>query len=296
VLGAGVLAAAAVALLMVAPAVGGPVAAATKYLTAPYKGTTSNSYTNVTYTSCATSHAGSPKWLPSNGTANLLGSVKTKTCTSANGGGYGTVTQYLTINVPFRVGFNGTHLVRSNWTLTLGSTSAFTQGGCPAKIVNYNPPQYTSSSAGCSSGAHRTFQMYAQVVDLSGSSAFRSNGSSVYAWNDSSWSNYTSCYTYYSTPSCYNNTGGYSNGASYGYNAPGFASFTWNGKTTLRMWTNASYMVKTDRFVLEMSIYLTTSADSVGYNLVKFWPASATSVLDLASGGNGAKLDSLTIT
>lgn len=287
----------AVAMVMVlAPAVAGPVALATKFLTAPYKGTSWGSYTNIYYTSCSTATSGAAKWAPSAGIVLTSADATAKSCASQGGGGYSQLSDQITIVVPFRVGYNGTHLIRSNWTVTLASSETYTQGGCPAKNVNYHPPSYSSSYGECSSGASYSINIDTRVMDLSQSQAFYSNSSSVGATNQSYWTNYTSCYTYYSSPYCYNSTYGNTYAYSNGYNAPGFSAFNWNGANSFLMWTNASYMVKTDKFALVMTLYISAGANAAGVNLAKFWPASAAASIDLASHGLGAKLDSLTIT
>lgn len=287
-----------VSLLMVlAPASAGAVHPA-YVLKAPYKGSVSTPNSYSYWAGCASAKSVTTKWAPLTGMVTGSNSDKAVVCKKTLGGigssSYGSSGTGITIGIPFKVASTGNHSIGSAVSVTLAGSSALTTSGCPAKNVNYNPPLYTSSSAGCSDSTSLNANFYAYVVDATNTSWYNSNYSYAQAYNYTYWGNSTYCYNY-GTPACSNTTGGSSYGAAYAYNAPGWTGFTWAGTTVFTMWTNGTNMVKTDKFVLVLNIGLGHSASVYAYNLLAYWAGSASASINMATLGNGATLSSITI-
>ncbi|HEV2318000.1 MAG TPA: hypothetical protein VGV89_10585 [Thermoplasmata archaeon] len=288
-----------IVLLLAVPVGASPSPSATKILTAPYTGTLGFASTQTTYTSCSTAVGGTSRWVPSAGVVVAHPNATARACpyyAGFGGGGQATVSTTVEVIVPFRVTYNGTHLIRSNWTIDLASTRLFTSGGCPAKLINYHPPSSQSSYAGCSDGVSLALYIDARVVDISGGSFLSANYSYGNAYNDGGYSNYTTCYTYYTSSYCYNSSSAYNSSNSYGNSAPGFGAFVWNGATNFLMWSNASYMTKTDRFALEFTLTFQTEANAQVANTVSPWHGAAFASINLFGHGRGVRLNQLLIT
>jgi hypothetical protein len=266
-------------------------------VSAPYKGTLPVPSENTQSTGCAVAKAGSPRWMPSTGAIHESIRSSSNACKyngNYGGGGSSQASNDMTLLVPFKVGSNGNHTISSRWIVNLASVTSVTTGGCPPKSVNYNPPLYAYSFGGCSSSMSIFWQVNTQVVDLSNSSWFYTNGSYVAANNQSYWSNQTTCYNY-GVPTCSNSTYGYNSSSAFGYGGIGYGTFTWNGATTLTLWSNSSYMVKTDHFALLVDIYMGVSTQAQQNQLVSPWAGGAFASINMASLGNGAVLNSITI-
>jgi hypothetical protein len=263
----------------------------------PYKASLGVPYSGVAAIGCATAKANSPKWVPSLGEISELVSAAARSCKAVGnnpGGGYSSGYSGSTIAIPFRVGTNGQHSITSTLTVAMTTALAYTQGGCPAKSVNYHPPVGGNSQGYCFSSATSTFRLHAYVMDLNNSRWSNSNSSYGLSYNLSYWENYTDCYSF-GTPTCSNTTTGSSTANSAGSNEFGISSFVWTGATTFTLWTNGSSMHKADRFALVLEIYLMVSAQAQGLGLLSPWAGSAMGSINMATLGNGAKLSSITI-
>jgi hypothetical protein len=290
---------AAVTLLMVlAPVGSGAVVHPQVTLTAPYLKTTNspNSYWDVG--GCAKAKTKPGHWTPTTGAVSMMAAGMGHTCGKSFGGvggsGYGYAGSGISIAMPFKVSKSGNHSIGQSWTVTAAMTQAFSSAACPAKNVNYHPSLYQSSYAYCESGAYISLYISASVVDLSNSSWYSHNYSYADTYNDSFFENYTDCYNY-TTTTCYNNSGTFSYFGSYGYNDPGFSAFTWNGATTFTLWTNGTNMVKTDHYALTVSMSISAEGFGESANLLGPWSGSGSASVNLATLGNGATLNSVTI-
>jgi hypothetical protein len=61
------------------------------------------------------------------------------------------------------------------------------------------------------------------------------------------------------------------------------------------MWTNGTGIVAGHHYVLLVVTFFEIFAESFAYNLAKYWAGKASSSLDMASPGNGATLNSITV-
>lgn len=290
----------AVTLLMVlVPASAGAGAHATVVLKAPYKGTLGSPNVYLSWNGCTKAKMVVPKWSALTGTATGSESNAAKTCPKS----IGTVGAYnsayasggIQIAIPFKIGTSGNHSIASSWTVTLATTQSFTSSGCPAKSIVYPPPLYSYQNAYCEDGANLGISFDAYVVDLTNGSYYGTNYSYAASYNDSYWANSTYCYNY-GTPTCSNKSGFLSYGYSYGYNDPGWSSFAFGTPTTFTLWTNGTSMVKTDRWALILSVGTDAGAFVDTSHLLGPWSATAMGALNMGTLGNGAKLNSVTIT
>jgi len=288
----------AVALLMIlSPASAGTVHSAT-VLSPAYTHTVTQSSMSNSIQGCAKEKVGATKWTATSGVISESDAASAKTCGKSLGyvGGYSSAYADggIEVAIPFKVASSGNHAIDSSWTVNLATSSSYTAGACPAKNVNYNPPLYGYSYGYCEAGANLGFDVYSTVVDLTNNSWY-GNYSYADSYNDSYWENYTYCYNY-GTPSCSNTSGPFSYSYTYGWNDPGFSAFTWNGATSWSMWNNGTNMVKSHHYVLIVQIYCNAGAFAESANLLGPWAGSGTASLNMATLGNGATLNSVTIT
>jgi hypothetical protein len=228
-------------------------------------------------------------------TESVLGVGKTcKAYGNYGGGGSGYGSSGMEVLIPFKVATTGNHSLASSWTVKLASVKSFTYGGCPAKNVNYFPPYGQNSYGQCYDSASISWSASSWVTDVSNSSWYSYNYSSGYAYNNSYFDNYTSCYNY-GTPSCYNSSYGSNYSYIYPYNAPGFTTFTWNGATSFTFWNNATNMKKTDSYALVFDVYLYVDGSASGTHLLTPWAVTAGGSINMATLGNGATLNSVSI-
>ncbi|MCI4330464.1 MAG: hypothetical protein L3K19_01265 [Thermoplasmata archaeon] len=290
--------AAAVTLLMVLAPAGAGAVHALKVMTPAYKHTVSQPSSSSSTSGCGKSKVNVPKWSPTTGGLSAVDSASASACGKSlsyvGGSSSASAQSGLLIAIPFTVSKNGNHSISSSWTLNLATLDSFTTGGCPAKSVNFNPSLNSYSYGYCQDGAYLDFSMYLYLQDLNNNTWYSTNGSSLYAYNDSYWQNYTDCYNY-GTPTCSNTTGSSGYAFQYGYNAVGFNAFTWNGATPFTSWTNGSYMVKSHHYVLVISLYLYTYAFADQLNLLHPWAGTSVATVNMATLGNGATLQSITI-
>lgn len=288
---------AAVSLLMVLAPASGAAVHPTVLFKAPYKGTFSVPSGYTSWSGCAVAKTSTPKWSPGSGTISASMTAAGKTCKqfgNYGGGGSAYASDSLVVLVPFKVGSNGNHSVSSSWGLTMASTKTFTYGGCPAKNINYYPSLYQTSSSGCGDSANVYLDIYAGLTDLSNSSWYSYNGSYAYASNYSYYYNSTYCYNY-GTPSCYNSSYAYNSSYTYGYNAPGWSSVSWNGATPFTFWNNGTAMKKTDKYALVISLYMSVGGSASMNHLLGPWLVTGGASLNMATLGNGAKINSINI-
>lgn len=291
---------AAVSLLLVLGTASAGAVHAAVVLKAPYKGTASWSSAYSSWSGCATAKVSAAKWAAKTGTvhASSLGKGYTGTgCKSIGtygGGGSGYSSTGVTVLIPLGKVTTGNHSVASSWSLTVATVKMFTYGGCPAKNVNYYPPLYGYSSGQCFDSASVSLYADEYLYDASNSSWYSYNSSYASAYNDSYYDNSTYCYNY-GTPSCSNSTYAYNYSSAYSYNAPGFATFAWNGLTTYSSWTNGSYMKSTDKYYLAIYFGVSGSGGAQSTNLLAPWNVLASGSVNMATLGNGAVLNSVTI-
>ncbi len=293
----------AVFLLMLLPPAnaGAPVAHPNTVVSAPYRGTVSSPSLSTVAAGCAVATAVPAKWSGLTGVVHTSDSISAKTCLpigglagGGGGGGTGTSSTGVSVAIPFTVGSNGSHTVGSTWTVTIATVQLQTSGGCPTSRVRLNPPLGTSQASLCQDSAGFQFTASAALMDTSDFTWTSFNQSSANSYNSTGWENYTLCYNY-GTPTC----GGYTGptGAVYstGSNNPGFAGFTFSGTTTFTLWNNGTAMVAGHHYLLVVSMGVSATAYASMSNLKAAWTASATASINMASLGNGATLNSVTI-
>lgn len=269
-------------------------------LGAPYTGTVSSpTYSNFVNGCASGKVTALPKWSATTGavTTGDFGAAKPCPKSVSGTGAYSTGqgSSGVQFAVPFKVSSNGNHGITSNWTFTLTTSVSSTVGGCPAKKINYFPPLYASDRGQCSDGTFVFFNVNSYLVDLNNASWYQYNSSIVLIYNESGWENYTSCYNY-GTPSCYNFTGPFGYAWNSQYNVVGFAGFKWTGTTTATFWTNGTAMKSGHRYALVVNLSFFAESFAIAYGLAKPWSASAVASLNMATLGNGATLNSITIT
>jgi hypothetical protein len=289
----------AVALLMVlSPVSAGAVHPAT-VLKAPYKGTTSSPAWYAGVSGCGTTKGTAGKWTPLTGGAAGSGSATAKTCGKSLGyvGGYnsGYWESALSVAIPFKVLTTSNHTLATSITVTAARSMAVTHGLCPTKIIHYPPALYSYESAGCQVGGSVYMEAYAQVMDLSNSSWYHYNFSYSFVENNSGWENFSSCYNY-GTPTCSNVSGNFSYHYSYGYNSPGAMTCSLSGTCSFTLWSNSTApMPKTDRWALELSFYVEVSAYADQSNVAGPFVGTSSASMNMATLGNGMKVNSVTI-
>lgn len=267
---------------------------------APFRGTATMVNSFPSLQGCYKDSGPGWVWSPLTGALNGSEKASAKVCPKSVGfvgaasGAY--TYNYLYVAIPLRGVLTGNHSIGSAWTVQAARSQVYTPGGCPSKInINYNPPFGTDTYGYCISYSAVILDQEAWVTDLQNGSWY-SNFSEVQSYNETGWQNYTECYNY-SGATCYNNTGlSPNNVGQYGYNAPGFAtSFAWGSKSSYTMWTNTTNMVGTHRYVLIVAMFFEVFAEAGAYNVLGHWSGSAAASLNMATLGNGAKLNSVTI-
>lgn len=292
----GPLAFALLLLLTVAPW----TSAATTTWTAPYSHIISSSAHSVSLSGCGSARGPLPKWSPQYGLVTGLAFSKVKSCTIQYGAigssSSASASGSLGLSFPVRVGSAGTHSFATSVTVDLSTQRANSVGGCPAPNVPYPQPSNAWNYAECVSGSSVAFSLAAGLVDLD-NYFWGGNGSGFTDTSSVGWMNYTYCDNWIGQgPSCANNTAGWITGGLSGVNAPGYASFTWTGSTTVVLWTNGTGMVRSHHYALEITVALGDSAAVTTYNLLGPWHASAKATIDMASLGDLLRLNSVTIT
>ena len=267
-------------------------------LTPAYKNTVSAPNLFWEVGSCATSKAAMPHWNAATGALSGASAASAKTCTKSLAGigtsSYGYASDGIGVAIPMKVASNGNHTIATSFTVKLASSSSHVAPPCPKFAVTYPPALNSYEYAYCEAGADIGFSVSISVVDL-GNSSWYSNYTYAEGYNDSYFENYTDCYNY-GTPACYNYTANYSSAGSYSYNTAGFSAFTMNGATTFTLYSNGTKMIKTHHYVVVISVsnYVDTFAES--YHLLGKWSAHATGMINMATLGNGARVNSVTIT
>jgi hypothetical protein len=268
---------------------------------APYKGTASMARSFPQMQGCYKQHGPGWVWSPLTGAINGSESVSAKVCPKSVGyvGADSGIYTYndLYVGIPLKAGLVGNRSIDSAWTVQVARSQVYTVGGCPAKVnINYNPPYGTDNYAFCLAYAAVIFEEQAYVVDLQNGSWY-SNFSSVESYNESSWWNYTECYNY-SGAYCTNTTGPlFNNTGQYGSNAPGFgSSFAWGTKTSYQMWTNGTNMVRTHHYMLFIDMFFEVFSEADAYNVAGHWHGAAAASMNMATLGNGATIQRITIT
>jgi len=286
-------------LMVLSPVSAGATVHPATVLKAPYKGTTSSPNWYGSATNCGVAKGSAGKWVPTTGGITASDSASAKTCGKnigyVGGGSYAYWSAGVTIAIPIKILTTANHSIGVSFTLTVASAQSYSHGLCPTKFITWPPAKYTYESAGCQTYADVYFDLGANLIDITNSSWYHHNYTYVDVYNDSYWSNYSSCYNY-GTPSCYNQSGNYSYHGAYSYNAPGATTCSLSGTCTFTMWTNSTApMPRTDRWMLE--IYLYTSADaSASYsNVAGPFVGSAAASVNMATLGNGAKVTSVTV-
>jgi len=289
--------AAAVTLLMVmAPASAG-IASHASVLTPAYKGTVSQPSSYISQGGCAKVKNTPMKWNAKTGLITGAQSAASVTCAKSLGyvGAYSSAytDSYIEVAIPVHAAHNGNNTIATSWSLNAASAAALTAAACPAKNVNYHPALYAYSSAYCEDGLYMSFEVEAQVTDLSNSSWY-SNYSYAESYNDSYFENYTDCYNY-GTPTCYNYSASASFANTYGYNAAGVSTFTTNGASSLVLWSNGTNMVRAHHYVVIVEVFMYIDSYAEKANLLGPWTGSSSGTLNLATLGNGATLNSISI-
>jgi hypothetical protein len=265
-------------------------------LTPAYKGTVTQASTYLSTYGCGKAKATPAKWNAKTGLITGSDSASGATCGKSlgyvGGSGSGDGESGIEVAIPFHAAHNGNNSIGSSWSVSIASSSSYSAGVCPAKNINYHPALYAYSYAYCEAGISTEFEIFVQLQDLQNSS-WHGNFSEGYSYNDTYFENYTECYNY-GTPTCYNGTSG-SYHYAYGLNAPGFSAFTMNGATSFSLWNNGTNMVRAHHYVMVVEIYIYADAYAEQANLLGHWSGSAVASVNMATLGNGATLNSITI-
>jgi len=288
--------AASVALLMIlSPAVAGIQTHVV--LAPPYKHSASSANYYSSVSGCASAKTTKALWNAKTGTVTFADSTSARTCKGGVAGvgssGSAYTTTGIEVAIPFTVSSSGAHSISSSLTVTIASIAALTTGGCPKPNVAYPQAMNSYAYAECYAANELSFYASAQVVDLNNGSWY-GNYSYASAYNYSYWENYTYCYNY-GSPACSNFTGGASYMYGYGYNYMAGAPWTFNGANSLTLWTNGTSMVRGHHYVLLLSVSDDKEAYAYQINELGFWAASASASINMATLGNGARLNSITI-
>jgi hypothetical protein len=256
-----------------------PVAAAHTPVTytAPYlHAVTSNSlYSSVS--GCAKLAQTKLHFSTLTGMGTWAGKATAKTCPHHLGpiGGYGSsfAEAQTLVGVPIH-SFHGAATpttVAVTWTMTFSAAVAATHtGSCPAVVLSSTGYGYSY----CAAEAFTEMFGYSYLIDLTNGSYFYSSNYPTlidlynYSYND------TYCYSF----TCY----------SYNYTASS-ASSSMSGSTSATWWINGT-LNHADKYAVETYVYAYVDSYASGF------PAgSASSVLDLASSGNGEALSSIVV-
>ncbi|MCI4330999.1 MAG: hypothetical protein L3K19_04040 [Thermoplasmata archaeon] len=247
---------------------------------------------------CAGSTGGPMRWDRTLGTVSAIDFAKAAVCVKSFVGGSSTNFAHwsnsLQLSFPLVVHSNGNHSIALQWTVSLSSMSHIATGNCPPANINYRIGVGNSSSGSCESGADLGFYLWATVEDPNGSGGFVGNISDAGNDNFSYWVNDTSC-SNAGTLACSNSTYGYQYLLCYGTNEVGSISSGLSGSHTITMWTNGSGMLKSHQFKLVVGFTVYAGAYSTMTNLLRMWKAAATAAVDMRTFGNGATLNSITV-
>jgi hypothetical protein len=256
-------------LLILAPA--GSAVAPHVVMSAPYTGSVLNSNA-WSVSGCAKAKITSPAAFSlTSGMGGFAGKTSANTCKSSTFGnnrlGAGNVYGGSSVAIKIKVATSGAKTIVANWTFTATGAQNLSTTTC---VVN-SKATYSS----CYQYASVYLAAYSYLVDLKTGSTW-SSSTYFYEYNASYYSNYCyngTCYTYSSGTS----PGGFSGsmGALFSFSA------TLNSKHTYALFTSIYESV---------GVYLAT------YNAHFTGTASGTASLDMATGGNGAVLNSVTVT
>lgn len=254
-------------LLVLAPA--GSAVAPHVTMTAPYSGSVANSNAWSTYGCAKASIATPTSFSLTHGLGSAAGKASAKTCRGSFGGSQydaGVASGASTIAIKLNVATGGTKTVVANWTITVAGHQNLSMAPC----VTSNASGYSY----CYEYAIVYVSAYSWLVDLkTGASAYSS--SSFYQYNAS-----------YNDSYCYNGTcANYTYGTNGGFSGAFGALFSISSSTSTR-----------HTYALYTTFYWVVEVASASYAAHFSGGASGTASLDMATGGNGAKLNSITIT
>jgi len=287
----------AMTLLMILAPASGALVHPSIVLTPAYKNTVASPNTYWSTSGCAMAKAAAPHWNAATGGISGADSASAKTCAKSLGGvggsSFGDASSGMSVAIPFKVASNGNHAISTSFSVKIASSSSFTYASCPKFTVTYPPALNQYEYAYCEAGASLSMYVNLNVVDLTNSSWY-GNYSYADSYNESYFENYTDCYNY-GTPTCYNYSAANTYNYNYSYNAAGFTAFSWNGATTWTMWTNGTNMIKTHHYALILSISVSADTYAEYYHTLTHWAASAVGMVNMATLGNGAKINSVTI-
>lgn len=256
------------AVMVLAPAAAGAVHTSV-VLKAPYKHFTVATFSTTSAVACGKAKVVSaPHFIPKTGLGGFADSGVAPACPTLppNIANRGDASSQFSIVVPIKP--IGTHIfVIASWNFTASGIEHLLSGKC----VN---------TAAASSNCYQSAEFYlfgdAYLLDTTNGSTYFSSNFWPGVFNLSS--NYTFCSSGACTHTVSGGTGGAFSGAS---------PFSW--------YVNATTLNKTDSFVLEVDVFGGVLTELDGYN-AHVTGGHADATLNFASTGNGAKLNSLTIT
>lgn len=259
---------AAVVLLVTVPSGWAAVPAAA--VTAPYTGGATNAYSAFVAGCAYASIVVPPAFSLSSGSGGATYHVGAKTCKGilgASQGSYASVAGTTTVGVKFKLGATGATSVVANWTFTVAGHQNMTSAAClMGKKATYGS---------CIAEAEAYVSVSSSLVDLKTGAIYYASGYLV-EYNLS-----------YNISSCHNQSCTvYSSGVTPGGFSAAFpVQFTFSGSLNAR-----------HTFELYTSIYESASLDFVTSHAEFASPMHGTASIDMASGGNGAVLNSITAT
>jgi hypothetical protein len=274
-----------------------PLHGANLYLP-PYRSVATGSIPVHVAIGCARSDGRPLTWQAISGRIDGIGSAWSKDCVKShyNGNSVNSArwSSQIGLSFPVAVSSSGNHSVALNWTITLGTRSYSTTGGCPVANLNFGIGVGNSSVGYCESGTDLGFYLWAVLEDPNGAGGFVGNISDAGNDNYTYWENVSSC-TNGGSLSCSNWTYGYQFLLAYGTNEVGSTSSGLGGPHQITMWANGTGMVKTDHFELVVGFYVYASSYASTASLARPWHAGAGAAVDLTAFGNGAVLNSITV-
>lgn len=296
----GIVAVAIVTLLLVLPAGADAGLRPAKVQTPPYKGSVGVATYSTFAGECASGNVtASPTWTPATGGISIAVAGAAKSCPRSFGSSStdsrGQADSKILVFVPFRVATHGNHSVTSSWTFTLSTARTKAVGGCPAKQVSFPLPLNYSYFGQCDDGSFTYFFFQAILVDLNNTSWHGYNLSGANIVKISEWVNETSCGNNGTYSGCGNYTGDVGSKYWWEGDAAGFLPFKWTGTMKVTAWTNGTGMKTADHYALVGSVEAFVEAFVHEDGLKARWAASASASINLATLGNGAKLNSITI-
>lgn len=254
-------------LLVLAPA--GSAVAPHTTMTAPYTGSVVNS-NSWAVSGCAQAKITTPATFSlSSGIGSFYGKASAKLCKGTfggNTGSYGSAGGGSTVAVKIKVASTGAKLVVENWTFTMSGGQNITNAACSVGTA--------STYSYCDQYASASVSAFAWLVDLKTGSVYYSNGY-FYKYNASY--NFTYHYngTYYT----------YASGVS-----PGGFSGTFGASLGINATLNMHHT-----YALYTAIYEAAYVSFATYNAHFVGGAHGSAWLDMASGSNGAVLNSVTV-